>query len=94
MSQNLFWLPFVNRIIFFKFHFKNVNVFLFSYFEPNLIEKFLWDSWFFFFNFFSFFDRYFETEHFLNVLFADLWLFLVYTDMVQVSYQKFLRKST
>ena len=28
----------------------------------------------------------FETQHFFNVLFADLWLFWVYTDMVQVPY--------
>ena len=56
--------------------------FMFSYFEPNFIEKFHWD---FFSKFWSrdcfrenensFFGRHFETQHFLNVLFADLWLF-------------------
>ena len=31
---------------FFKFYFKNVNVFVLSYFEPNFIEKFNWESGF------------------------------------------------
>ena len=35
----------------------------------------------------SFFDRHFETEPFLIVRFADIWLFFVYAHMVQVSYQ-------
>ena len=29
--------------------FHNVNVLMFSYFEPNFLEKFLWESVFFFF---------------------------------------------
>ena len=59
------------------------------------IEKFHWESGFIKFrsrDYFRktkirFFGRYFETEHFLNVLCADLWSFYVYTDMVQVSYR-------
>ena len=31
---------------FLKIYFKNVNVFMFSYFEPNFIEKFHWESGF------------------------------------------------
>ena len=38
------------------------------------------------------FGRDFETEHFLNVLFADLWLFQGYTDIVHVLYQNFCGK--
>ena len=65
---------------------------MFSYFEPHFIEKFLWESgfsqilvtWLYLQNENSFFGRHFETEHFLNVLFADLWLFWVYTNVVQV----------
>ena len=46
ISQNLFWSPFLNRIILFKFSFKNVHVFMFYNFEPNFIGKFLWESGF------------------------------------------------
>ena len=31
-------------VFFSKVYFTNVNVFMFSYFEPNFIEKFLWKS--------------------------------------------------
>ena len=65
-----------------------------SYFEPHFIEKFHWKRCFSNFghvtisrNENSLFGRHFEMQHFLNVLFADLWLFEVYTDMVQVSYR-------
>ena len=44
-------------------------------------------TWLFSRNENSFFGRHFETQHFFNVLFADLWLFQVYTYMVQVSYR-------
>ena len=77
---------------------------MFSYFEPNYIEKaigkvfvfFLFVCCFFFSNLgyviiFAkrkfVFGRHFETQHFLNVIFADLWLFYVYTGIVQVSYR-------
>ena len=30
-------------IIFLKYYFSNVNLFMFSYFKPNCIEKFLWE---------------------------------------------------
>ena len=56
---------------------------MFSYFEPNFINKLLWESVFSNFGhvIFSgnenlFFGRQFETEHFLNVLFADLMVVL------------------
>ena len=57
MSQTLFWPPFLNRIIFFKFYFKNVNVFMFFNFEPNFIEKFLWKSGFSNFGHMTFFAK-------------------------------------
>ena len=46
MSQILFWPSFINIIFFFKLYFKNVNVFIFSYFELDFIEKFHWESGF------------------------------------------------
>ena len=63
---------------------------MFLNFEPNLIEKFLWKSIFFFFKFWShdffsqnenlFFGCHFETKHILIILFfADIRLFWVYT---------------
>ena len=39
MSQNLFWLPFVIRVIFLKFYFKKVIVLVFFNSEPNYIEN-------------------------------------------------------
>ena len=39
----------------FKCYYSNVNLFMFSYFESNSIEKFLWESVFFFFFVFVFF---------------------------------------
>ena len=42
---------FKQNIFFFKFYFKNVKVFVFSYFESKFTEKFLRKSVFFFFNF-------------------------------------------
>ena len=66
---------------------------MFFNFEPNFIEKFLWESGFpnfghvtFLQNDNSFFGRLFETKHFLIVLFSDIWLFWVCTHMVHVSY--------
>ena len=61
---------------FFKFYCKNVNVFIFSYFEPNFIEKFYLEKWFFKYWSRDYFPQndnsFFETQHFFNVLFADL----------------------
>ena len=95
MSQNLFWRPFLNRIFF--FYFKNVNVFMFFNFEPRFIEKFFWESGFSKFwssDFFRktkihFFGSHFEMKHYLIILFSviKLWLFWVYTHMVQVLYR-------
>ena len=44
----MFWPPFINVFFFFKFHFSNVNVFMFLHFEPNCIdiEKFVKESGF------------------------------------------------
>ena len=62
---------------------------MFSYFEPNFIEKFFWESGFsnfghmsvFFFFFFSremeisiFSGRHFETVNVFQFSFTDLWL--------------------
>ena len=68
---------------------------MFFNFEPNFIEKFLWESGFF--KFWShdcfretkirFLAAILKRKHVLIVLFADIWLFRVYTHMVQVSYQ-------
>ena len=73
----------LNGIIFFLILFKNVNVFMFINFEPNFIEKFLWQSGLSKFlsrDFFRettirffFFGRHFETKHFLIVLFAYIY---------------------
>ena len=67
---------------------------MFFNFEPNFIEKFLWESGFSNFGHVTIFakrkfvfGRHFETKHFLIVLFADICFFLVYTHMVQVSYR-------
>ena len=51
MWQSLFWASFLNRILFFKFYFKKVNVAIFSYFESNFIDKLIWGNVFFFFLF-------------------------------------------
>ena len=70
---------------------------MFSYLEPNFIEKFLWESVFFFFFFFQIlakikmtrnknrlFGRHFDTvQHF--IFFSDLWFLKVHTYMVQIS---------
>ena len=40
MSQNLFWSPFLNRIFFFfKFYFKNINVFMSPTLSEILLQK-------------------------------------------------------
>ena len=67
---------------------------MFFNFEANLIDysfgKVVFQilvTWLFSRNENSFFGLHFETKHFLIVLFADIWLFWVYTHMVQVSYR-------
>ena len=59
--------------------------------EPNFIKKLLRESGFSNFGHMIFLAKrklfYFETKHFLIVLFADIWLFLVYTHMLQISYR-------
>ena len=72
-----------------KFYFSNVIVFMISYFEPNFIEKFLWESGFSNFrrtemtrNEHRLFGRHFETVQIFNIFFAGIWLYLVYTYMV------------
>ena len=42
--QKIVWPPFWNGIFFLKCYFSYVSLFMFSYFEPNFIEKFLWES--------------------------------------------------
>ena len=65
---------------------------MFSYFEPNFIEKFLWESGFQILAKIEmtrtknrlFGRRHFETiQHFQN-FFAELWFFIVHTYMVQI----------
>ena len=73
-----------------KFYFSNVIVFIISYFEPNFIKKFLWESGFF--QIFAeiemtqnenrLFGHHFETVKIFNIFFAGIWLYLVYTYMV------------
>ena len=36
----------LEQIIFLKFYFSNENIAMFSYLEPNSIEKFFWESGF------------------------------------------------
>ena len=54
---------------------------MFFYFQPNFVEKLLWENGFSNFGHVTIFakqkfifDRHFETKHFLSVLFADIWL--------------------
>ena len=60
-----------------KFYFSNVIVFMISYFEPNFIEKFLWESGFS--NF-----RHFETVQFFDFFFANMIVFSVYIYGIQM----------
>ena len=99
MSQNLFRPPSLNR--FFSF------LILFQQFECTHVHQ-LWAKFYWkiplgksFSNFGreTFFTKrkfvfgfHFKTKHFLIVLFADIWLFWVYTHMVQVLYQNSYRK--
>ena len=51
---------------------------MFSYFEPNFIEKFHLKSFFFFFKFWPrdyFRETFLKCNIFFDVIFADLWLF-------------------
>ena len=51
---------------------------MFSYFEPNFIGKVAFQilvTWLFSRNENSFFGGHFETQHFFNDFFADLWFF-------------------
>ena len=67
----------------------------FSYFEPNFIEKFLWESGFSNFgqiemtrNKNRLFGRHFKTvQHFHFLFFSELLTFIVHTYMVQISLQ-------
>ena len=44
---SLFRLGFTPTLsAYFKFYFSNVNLFMFSYFEPNFFGKFFWESGF------------------------------------------------
>ena len=77
----MFWPPFFNRMIFFKFYFRSVNVCMF-YFEPNFVDKFIWESGFSNFgnvNFLQnenlFFGRHFEPIHFM--IFSPFCWFMV-----------------
>ena len=95
MSQNLFWPPFLNRIIVLKSYFKTVHVFMFFNFQPNFIEKFLRENVFSNFGHVTFFAKQkfvfwppFWTETFFDLSFC--WYMVVVLGvyiMVQVSYQ-------
>ena len=86
-----------NRMIFFfKCYFTNVNLFIFSFFEPNFISKVLWESVFFLQNLATIemrwdknrlFCRHFETVQHFRIFFAELWFFIASTYMVQISLQ-------
>ena len=67
---------------------------MFSYFEPNFIEKFFWESGFQILakiemtrNKNRLFGRHFETVQHFQFFFAELWFFIVHTCMVQISLQ-------
>ena len=70
---------------------------MFSYFEPNFIEKFLWKV---FFQILAkiemtrnkknqLFGRHFETVQHFQYFFAELWFFIAHTYMVQNIIAKF-----
>ena len=109
MSQILFCLPFLNGIIFFKFYFKNVNEFMFSYFEPNFLEKFHWESGFsnfdhvtilakqklvFFFFFLAAILKHNILLMFFLLIYGSFGTIWVYTDHGASFVPKFLREST
>ena len=80
----------------FQILFQKYKSFMFSYFEPDFIEKFFWESGFSNLGHMTVFVRqnfvfghHFETEHFWSFFFffANLWLFKVCTDMVKLSYR-------
>ena len=63
-----------------------------SYFEPNFIEKFLWEKVFQILaktemtqNKNGLFGRHFETVQHFQFFFAELWFFIVHSYMVQIS---------
>ena len=72
ISQNLFWLLFLNRIIFLKFHFTNVNLFMFfrlwaKYYRKIPLGKVVFQilvTWLFLRNKNSFIGSHFEMKHF------------------------------
>ena len=83
--------------MFFKIYFSNVNLFIFSFFEPNFIEKFLWES-----VFFKIWPKWKWREikigylaailkrYNISIVFvAELWFFIARTYMVQISFTKF-----
>ena len=72
---------------------------MFSYFEPNFIEKYLWKSGFQILakiemmrNKNRLFGCHFETVQYFQFFFAELWFFIVHTYMVQISLQNSARK--
>ena len=69
---------------------------MFSYFEPNFIEKFLPESVFSNFakiemtqNKNRLFGRHFETVQHFTIFSPELWFLIVYTYMVQISLPNF-----
>ena len=69
---------------------------MFSYFEPNFIEKFLWESGFQILakiemtqNKNRLFGLHFETVQHFHFFFSELWIFIAHTYMVQISLQNF-----
>ena len=73
---------------------------MFSYFEPNFIEKFLWESVFFQIlakiemtrNKNRLFGRHFETVQHFQFFLQNCDLFIVHTYMVQISLQNSVGK--
>ena len=101
IRENLFWPPFLSRITFFKFYFKNVNVFMFSYFEPNFNEKYHWESGFSNFGQMTIFAKwkFIFWPPFWNETFFKMFFLLIYGWLGVCRYgasfvPKFLREST
>ena len=95
ITKNLFWPPFWNGItFFFKFYFRNVNVFMFCNFESNLQNSAgktvfqILVTWLFWRHQVPFLGRHFETVSPIFEIFAFVWVIL----MCFISDNKFRRK--
>ena len=91
----MFWPPFQNGILFFKFYFSNVNLFMFSYFQPNLLKNpfgkkvfQIWAKTKLTRHKNRLFGPHFETVQHL-FFFSELWFVIARTYMVKISLQNF-----